>query len=257
MADDVVVCQWRYGHESSWAGNDMFCSTLAMFWWEMLMNEISVAGLKSDAEHRIGTEESLRDLYGETHAMAVKKSLPALDDYCCDYISRSPLLCLSTQHADGSADVSPRGDPAGFVSVIDSKTLAIPDRPGNNRLDSLSNIISNPSVGLLFLVPGFDDTLRVNGRAFLSRDPDLLSSMVVKDRTPTLAVVVEVREAFLHCAKAFRRARLWQADALQDRKNLPSLAAIVSEQVSGEAVSADDQEELGKALEQEYRETMY
>jgi len=112
-----------------------------------------------------------------------------------------PLLCLSTQHADGSADVSPRGDPAGFVSVIDSKTLAIP--------------------------PGFDDTLRVNGRAFLSRDPDLLSSMVVKDRTPTLAVVVEVREAFLHCAKAFRRARLWQADALQDRKNLPSLAASI------------------------------
>lgn len=221
------------------------------------MTNITVTGLKSSGEHLIDNEELLRSLYGKTHPLAVKKCLPALDDYCLDYVSRSPFLCLSTQHADGTADVSPRGDPAGFVHIIDRNTVAIPDRPGNNRLDSLSNIISNPSVGLLFLVPGFDDTLRVNGHAFLSRDPDLLSTMVVKKRMPSLAIVVEIKEAFLHCAKAFRRARLWQADALQDRQQLPSLAAIVTEQISGVAVKSIDAVELEKELEEEYRQTMY
>ena len=187
----------------------------------------------------------------------MKKCLPELDNYCREFITRSPFLCLSTQHADGTADVSPRGDPAGFVRIIDQRTLAIPDRPGNNRLDSLSNIISNPSVGLLFLVPGFDDTLRVNGRAFLSRDPDLLSGMTVNNRNPTLAIVVEVKEAFLHCAKAFRRAKLWHSEALQDRQQLPSLAAIVTEQVSGSPVNPAEAMKLGKDLEEEYQQTMY
>lgn len=221
------------------------------------MTNITVAGLRSSGEHLINDEKMLRSLYGETHPLAVKKCLPALDDYCLDYILRSPFLCLSTQHTNGTADVSPRGDPAGFVHIIDRNTVAIPDRPGNNRLDSLSNIISNPSVGLLFFVPGFDDTLRVNGHAFLSRDPELLSSMIVKKRTPSLAIVVEIREAFLHCAKAFRRARLWEADTFQDRKLLPSLAAIVTEQSSGVAVKSSDAAELEKGLEEEYQQTMY
>jgi len=155
------------------------------------------------------------------------------------------------------ADVSPRGDPAGFVHVLDPNTVVIPDRPGNNRLDSLSNIISNPSVGLLFLVPGFDDTLRVNGRAFLTRDPELLKSMAVRHREPTLAVVVEIKEVFLHCAKALRRAKLWQPESLQDRQQLPSLAAIVTEQISGEAVTESEATRLGNALEDEYKNTMY
>ncbi|NND90479.1 MAG: pyridoxamine 5'-phosphate oxidase family protein [Granulosicoccus sp.] len=221
------------------------------------MPTISSAGLKAAVEHHVDTEDLLRSLYGDTHPLAVKKCLPALDDYCCEYISRSPFLCLSTQHAGGRADVSPRGDPAGFVTIIDQHTVAIPDRPGNNRLDSLSNIISNPSVGLLFLVPGFDDTLRVNGEAFLSRDPDLLSGMSVMKRTPTLAIVVEIKEAFLHCAKAFRRSRLWQAEALQDRLQLPSLATMVSEQISGVAVKPAEAVKLGEELEEEYRQTMY
>jgi len=140
------------------------------------MASSTVEKLKTNTEHLIKTEESLRSLYGETHALAVKKCLPALDDYCREYISRSPFLCLSTQHANGTADVSPRGDPAGFVHILDSKTIAIPDRPGNNRLDSLSNIVSNPSVGLLFLVPGFDDTLRINGRCIALRRSDAPNS---------------------------------------------------------------------------------
>lgn len=221
------------------------------------MNKITAAKLKSDEENLIASEESLRTRYGETHSLAIKKCLHELDDYCCEFISRSPFLCLSTQHANGTADVSPRGDPAGFVQVIDQNTLAIPDRPGNNRLDSLSNILSNPSVGLLFLVPGFEETLRVNGTAFLSREPELLAGMAVNNRTPTLAIVVEVKEAFLHCAKAFRRARLWQQDAIQDRKSMPSLVAIVNEQVSGKAVKPEEAAEMDKALEDEYQQTMY
>lgn len=221
------------------------------------MTNITAATLKSSSEHLIDSEDLLRSLHGESGELASKKALPALDNYCREFISRSPFLCLATQHADGTADVSPRGDPAGFVQVIDQNTIAIPDRPGNNRLDSLSNIIANPSVGLLFLVPGFDDTLRVNGSAFLSRDPDLLASMAIKNRTPTLAVVVEIREAFLHCAKAFRRASLWQADALQDRKQLPSLLAIIKEQVSGVAVEPTEEKILDKELEATYQQTMY
>jgi len=209
------------------------------------LSEINVIALKNDKEHLIDSEDLLRSQYGDTHAIAAKKCLPELDTYCREYISRSPFLCLSTQHANGTADVSPRGDPAGFVRILDSKTLAIPDRPGNNRLDSLSNIVSNPSVGLLFMVPGFDDTLRINGKAFISRDPKLLSSMVVNKRLPTLSIVVEIDEAFLHCAKAFRRAKLWDIDAMQVRNQLPSLAAMVTEQTTGVAVAPSAAEKLG------------
>jgi len=219
--------------------------------------EISVETLKSGKKHQIDSETLLREHYGDTHAIAIKKCLTELDGYCLEYISRSPFLCLSTQNANGAADVSPRGDPAGFVRVLDSKTLAIPDRPGNNRLDSLSNIISNPSVGLLFIVPGFDDTLRINGNAFISRNPELLSSMEVNNRTPTLSIVVEIKEAFLHCAKAFRRAKLWEVGAIQERSQLPSLAAMVSEQVSGVAVSTADAKKMDADLEAEYQDTMY
>jgi len=219
--------------------------------------EINITNLKQNSEFLIKSEDVLRAQYGKTHPLAVKKLLTELDAHCCEYISRSPFVCLSTQHVDGTADVSPRGDPAGFVRVLDSKTLAIPDRPGNNRLDSLSNIITNSSVGLLFIVPGFDDTLRVNGNAFLCQDPDLLSGMAVNNRTPTLAIVVEVKEAFLHCAKAFRRSRLWYADTWQNRQDLPSLAAIVTEQVSGSAIDAADAVKLEQDLEEEYRQTMY
>jgi len=203
------------------------------------MSKSAADNIKADAQFLIDTEEQLRAQYGETHAIAVKKCLSGLDEYCREYISRSPFLCLSTQSANGTADVSPRGDPPGFVKILDEKTLALPDRPGNNRLDSLSNIISNPAIGLLFIVPGFDDTLRVNGNAFLTHEPELLSSLAVNGRTPTLAIIVEVKEAFLHCAKAFRRSKLWQSDHWQDRKQLPSLTAMVTEQTTGVAVNPE------------------
>ena len=139
----------------------------------------------------------------------MKKCIPSLDRHCREFIERSPFLCIGTSGAGGRADVSPRGDPPGFVQVLDDNTLFIPDRPGNNRLDTMTNIIENPNVGLLFLVPGFDDTLRVNGRATIVRDEALAQAAVVNGKEPKVGIRVEVEEAFLHCAKAFKRSRLW------------------------------------------------
>jgi PPOX class probable FMN-dependent enzyme len=179
------------------------------------------------------------------------------DKHARAFIARSPFLCIGTQNPDGKADVSPRGDPAGFVRVLDPQTLAIPDRPGNNRLDTLVNILANPSVGILFIVPGFDDTLRVNGQASLSTDPDLLASMSVEGRIPKLAIVVEVKEAFLHCAKAFRRSQLWNPDQFQDRREMPSLINIILDQTTGAPADEAEMRRLDDDLEADYRKTLY
>jgi uncharacterized protein len=208
-------------------------------------------------DHAVTDEAGLRALYPPTHTLAALKSLPTLDIHARDFIRRSPFLCIGTQGEDGRADVSPRGDPAGFVKVLDDRTLAIPDRPGNNRLDTLSNILANPNVGLLFLVPGFDDTLRVNGRATLSTDPAILNPMAVSDRVPTLAIVVSVTEVFLHCAKAFRRSRLWDPDARQDRKEMPTLLKMILDQTTGAPKDPEAMREIDNGLEADYRTSMY
>lgn len=205
----------------------------------------------------IRDEAALRGLYPPTHDLAARKSLTALDAHAREFIRRAPFLCIGTQGAEGKADVSPRGDPAGFVRVLDDRTLAIPDRPGNNRLDTLSNILANPNVGLLFLVPGFDDTLRVNGQASLTIDPDILQAMSVNDRVPTLAIVVRVTEVFLHCAKAFRRSRLWDPDARQDRSELPSLAKMILDQTTGAPQDPAEMQRIDEGLEADYRRSMY
>ncbi len=212
---------------------------------------------KLDPNFIVKDEDALRALFPATHSIAIDKCLNHLDKHAIDFIARSPFLCIGTQSTDGSADVSPRGDPCGFVKVLNDKTLLIPDRPGNNRLDSLSNILSHPVVGLLFIVPGFDETIRVNGTAKISTDPVLLDQLAVNDRTPKVAIVVTVNEVFIHCAKAFRRAKLWDPNQRQDRKSMPSLINIVLDQTTG---APDDLEELRKldaSLEDEYQKTMY
>jgi uncharacterized protein len=208
-------------------------------------------------EFQVPDEAALRGLYPQTHALAALKSLPRLDAHAIDFIRRAPFLCIGTQNADGKADVSPRGDPAGFVTILDRATLAIPDRPGNNRLDTLSNILANPNVGLLFMVPGFDDTLRVNGTARLSTDPELLAAMAVNDRIPTLAIVVSVAETFLHCAKAFRRSRLWDPESRQDRKAMPSLLKMILDQTTGAPKDPVEMQKIDDGLEDDYRRSMY
>lgn len=212
---------------------------------------------KVNPEFAITDEEALRSLYPEVHTLAAVKCLDALDDHAQAFIRRSPFLCLGTQNSDGKADVSPRGDPAGFVRILDRHTLAVPDRPGNNRLDSLVNILANPSVGLLFIVPGFDDTLRVNGQATLVKDPDILKSMTVKDRVPGLAIVVKVNEVFMHCAKAFRRSRLWDPEHFQDRGDMPSLARIILDQTTGAPRDDGEMRKIDDDLEEEYRKSLY
>jgi uncharacterized protein len=211
----------------------------------------------SKPDHLVADEAALRSLYPATHTLAAQKSLGALDPHAVEFIRRSPFLCIGTQNRDGKADVSPRGDPAGFVQVLDDRTLAIPDRPGNNRLDTLANILANPNLGLLFMIPGFDDTLRVNGTAFLSTDPDLLAAMAVNDRTPTLAIVVSVSEVFLHCAKAFRRSRLWDPDARQDRTEMPSLLKMILDQTTGAPKDLAEMQKIDDGLEADYRTSMY
>lgn len=209
-----------------------------------------------EPNHVIADEADLRVLYPATHDLAIQKFQDRLGIHAQTFISRSPFVCLGTQSLDGRADVSPRGDPPGFVRILDDRTLAIPDRPGNNRLDSLSNILTNPSVGLLFMVPGFDDTLRVNGRARLVTDPDLLGTMMVNDRRPTLAIVVEVREVFMHCAKAFRRSHLWDPGHQQDRSQMPSLIKIILDETTG-APAPDEMEKIDAGLEEDYKRTLY
>ncbi len=207
--------------------------------------------------HFVKDEAELRALFPPTHAIALQKSMPRLDDHAKEFVARAPFLCIATQSAEGRADVSPRGDAPGFVHLLDVRTLVIPDRPGNNRLDTLSNILANPAVGLIFMVPGFDDTLRVNGSARITRDPDLLAKLAVHDRKPTVAIVVTIEEAFLHCAKAFRRARLWDPEARQDRKEMPSLVKMILDQTTGAPQDAAEQARLDDQLEVDYRNSMY
>jgi PPOX class probable FMN-dependent enzyme len=175
----------------------------------------------------IGSEQELRALHAPTSDLVKKKCVDRLDRHCRDFIALSPFVVLGTANAEGKADVSPRGDPPGFVKVLDDRTLMIPDRPGNNLLDSLSNIVANPEVGLLFVIPGFDETLRVNGRAEVVRDAALLAPLAVEGKTPKVAIRVSVREVYLHCAKSFRRARLWDPAARVPRSTLPSLGKMV------------------------------
>jgi PPOX class probable FMN-dependent enzyme len=212
---------------------------------------------KVNPEFVITDEQSLRSLFHATHALAAQKCLPALDKHAQEFIRRSPFICVGTQGAEGRADVSPRGDPVGFVKILDQNTLAIPDRPGNNRLDTLVNILANPSVGLLFIIPGFDDTLRVNGQASLVTDPDVLETMAVEGRVPKLAILLNVREVFMHCAKAFRRSHLWEPDHFQDRSEMPSLAKIVLDQTTGAPSDEAEMRKLDDELEDDYRKTMY
>jgi len=215
------------------------------------------ARTKLKPEFLIQDEEDLRSIFPATHDIAIKKCLNHIDTHARAFIERSPFVCIGTQSNTGTADVSPRGDPPGFVKILDEGTLLIPDRPGNNRLDTLSNITMNSNIGLLFLVPGFDDSMRINGHAQITRDPDILSLMAVNDRIPKVAIVVHVNEVFIHCAKAFRRSKLWDQGQHQNRSDVPSLMGIILDQTTGKPVDPAEMEKIDAGLEEEYRKTMY
>jgi len=174
----------------------------------------------------IREEPELRALLGEPAAIVRAKVADRLNDLTRRFVDLSPFVLLATSAPDGTCDVSPRGDPPGFVRVLDERTLLLPDRPGNKLADSLRNVLRNPHVGLLFLVPGVGDTLRVNGRATLVTDEDLLAPCAVEGKVPTLGLRIEVDEVFTHCSKAFLRARLWDPETFVDRSELPSSGEV-------------------------------
>jgi len=210
-------------------------------------------------EHAFTSAEELYAFIGKPMDLAVAKAIDHLDKYCRAFIERAPFLCIGTAAADGCGDVSPRGDLPGFVQVIDNHTLFIPDRPGNNRLDTMTNIIANPQVGILFLVPGFEDCLRVNGRARIVRDMNLLGAAAVKGKTPAVGILVEVDEAYLHCAKAIRRSRLWDEASKHDRSALPSLGKMILEQTASAGAVPDPAvvAQVDDLIEENYRTTLY
>jgi PPOX class probable FMN-dependent enzyme len=204
----------------------------------------------------IATEAELRARFATPGRLATLKQLDRLDHNCRRFIALSPFLCLATSRPDGLADNSPRGDAPGFVQVLDERTLVIPDRPGNNRLDSMTNILHNPNVGLLFFIPGVTETLRVNGRARLSASRELLAPFEVRGRAPKAAIVVEVVEAFLHCSKALIRSRLWEEDAKVDRAVLPTLGRMIAEAVDRRAAE-ETVAEYDLIIERSAREQLY
>ncbi|MFI9589834.1 pyridoxamine 5'-phosphate oxidase family protein [Nonomuraea sp. NPDC052265] len=176
----------------------------------------------------IGSEEELRELLGEVMPRAATKERVRLHPRDRDWLAASPLCLIATSDDKGNCDVSPKGDPAGFVHVIDDTTIAIPDRPGNRRADGFHNVLRNPYVGLIFVVPGRNETLRVNGRARLVREAPFFDEMIVKGHRPRLALVVEIEQIFFHCAKAFMRSQLWTPDSWNPSA-LPSQAKLIKE----------------------------
>ncbi|HEX7076700.1 MAG TPA: pyridoxamine 5'-phosphate oxidase family protein [Hyphomicrobiaceae bacterium] len=201
---------------------------------------------------RITSVEALRAIYPPPSERALKKQLDKLDRHCRSFIGLSPFVVISSVGADGLADASPRGDRPGFVQILDYHTIAVPDWPGNNRLDTLSNIIVRPSVGLLFLVPGVDETLRVNGEAELRDDEDLRSLFERSGKLPRLAILVHVKEAYLHCAKALMRSRLWDPTSRIERSLLPTMNEMLQDQI-GAAGPIEPQEDM---IER-YRKVLY
>jgi uncharacterized protein len=201
------------------------------------------------AADTIRTEAELRALHAEPSDVVKRKCADRLDANCRRFIALAPFLALGTASAAGRADVSPRGDAPGFVRVLDDRTLLIPDRAGNNLHDSNRNILANPEVGLLFMIPGIDETLRVNGTATLTRDPALLAGLAAEGKAPKLALRVAVREVFLHCARAFRRARLWDPAARVERAALPPIGTMIKAMASIDGLDA-------AAFEQRYDTAM-
>jgi uncharacterized protein len=201
----------------------------------------------------VTTEDALRAVVGTPSALALKKQLDALDAHSQDFVAHAPFVLVATASAAGQCDVSPKGDAPGFVRVLDARHLAIPDRPGNKRLDGMRNILENPHVGLIFLIPGRRETLRVNGRACITRDEALLASMEAQGKRPVLAIGVEVEEVYLHCAKAFIRSGLWQPERWPKTELLASAAQMFWDA----AKPACTVEELAQHIDEGYAKRLY
>ncbi len=195
----------------------------------------------------------IRQLYGEPSERAVKKQLPKLEKHSRAFIALSPFLVIASADPEGRVDASPKGDAPGFVQVLDDETLLIPDRLGNNRVDTIGNLLECPGVGLIFFVPGLRETLRVNGKARVTTDPALLESCAVNGKPPRSAVVVTIEEVYFHCGKALIRSDLWNPDKMLKHADFPSLGRIIAEQI-GDGRSIDESE---RSTAESYRTRLY
>ena len=205
----------------------------------------------------VSTTEALRALYGQPGERAVAKEQARLDEHTRAFIAHSPFLVLGTAGADGRCDVSPKGDAPGFVLVLDDHHLVVPDRPGNNRIDGFTNIVENPHVGMIFLIPGREDTLRVNGRASIVRDVEILDRLEVQGKRPKVGIGVEVEECFLHCAKAFKRSGLWERERWPDVAGLPSMARMLWDQIEAKPTGHACVEDYERDQQERLRKTLY
>jgi len=201
----------------------------------------------------ITSKDELRAVYRQPGENAVRKELKALDHHCRSFIARSPFVLLGSTDGKGNADVTPKGDRPGFVAVLDANTLAIPDRPGNNRLDTLENILVAPAIGLLFLIPGMNETLRINGKARLTADDALRARFEVEGKLPQAVIVVTVEAAYMHCAKAFMRSELWRPESWPDRAAMPTLGQILKDQLA----LADSAEATDQWLDTAYQKSLW
>jgi uncharacterized protein len=199
------------------------------------------------------TEAELRSIYKAPSRHVIAKDIGRIDAHHRGFIERSPFACLGTTGPDGLGDVTPRGGEPGFVHVLDDRFLALPDRPGNNRLDSLTNLVTHPGIGLLFFIPGFEDTLRVNGVAWPSTEEALMHRFVAEGKPPRSVLLIEVREIYLHCGKSIRRAGLWDPARYVERRSFPSAGEIYRDQLSLDTEVAA----IDAAFEKDARDNLY
>lgn len=201
----------------------------------------------------ITSTDELRSIYRNPGRAALDKQHDSITEHDRAFIAHSPFVILSTTDGRGGCDVSPKGGPPGFVAVLDDGTVVLPDLSGNNRLDSLQNLLDSDGVALLFLIPGIDETLRVNGRARLTTEAAVLAAAAVGDVVPKVAIAVDVDEAFIHCAKALRRGAVWDPAAWPDTSDMPSVACMLRDQVAPQV----DVEVIEAALEDSYEKTLW
>ena len=203
----------------------------------------------------IASHDELRTIYKtpEPTAGSIRKELKQLDHHCRSFIARSPFVLIGSSDGAGNADVTPKGDKPGFAAILDDNTIAIPDRPGNNRLDTLENIVLNPAVGLLFLIPGMNETLRVNGVAKITVDAALRERLAVEGKPPISVMIVTVKSAYMHCAKAFMRSELWKPESWPERSSMPTLGQIMRDQLAVDQSAA----ETDRRLDEAYKQTMW
>ena len=195
----------------------------------------------------------LIEIIGEPKPDVATKEMPALDSHCRHFISLCPFLCISTADASGNQDVSPRGDPPGFVRVLDDRTILIPDRKGNRRVDTMRNILENPNVGLLLMLPGVEEVVRINGEATLTKDKTLLADSAVNGSIPALGVIVKIDDVFFHCAKAVIRSKLWAPETPIQRSEFPTYGEIVRDQ----RVPDGDAANINAELQTDYKTRLY